>query len=108
MLKFTKKDEHQIHSSLSGRNWAPIQVQPEDVAEYNALRSIGIGFDHGYVAEIVNALQLAATMDNNDVGIAPAPGSLQSTAAIPSLVQFLQAWMPGFVNFITAARKIDE
>lgn len=108
MLKFTAKDAHEVHSSLSGRNWKPLEVKPEDVAEYNALRSVGIGFDHGYIAEIVSALQLAATMDSNDVGIAPAPGSLQSVAAIPSLVQFLQAWMPGFVNFISAARKIDE
>lgn len=108
MLKFTKKDEHQVHSSLAGRTWAPLKVEEADVAEYNALRAVGIGFDHGYIAEIVNALQLAATMDSNDVGIMPAPGQLQSSAAIPSLVQFLQAWMPGFVNFITAARKIDE
>lgn len=108
MLKFTKKDESPIHSSLSGRNWKPLEVTAEDVAEYNALKQVGIGFDQAYLAEIVEALRLAATMDSNDVGILPVPSQIQSTAAIPALVQFLQAWMPGFVNFITAARKIDE
>lgn len=107
-MKFTSRDVHTVHSSLPGRGWKPFEIKPEDVAEYNALRQIGIGFDHSYIAEIANALQLAATMDSNDVGIAPTPGNIQSTAAIPSLVQFLQAWMPGFVNFITAARKIDD
>lgn len=107
-MKFSKKDVSPIHSSLSGRNWAPVKVTPEDVAEYGALTQIGIGFDQSYIAEICNVLQMAHAMDNNDVGIAPAPGQLQSVAAIPSLVQFLQAWMPGFVQFITAARKIDE
>jgi Uncharacterized protein conserved in bacteria (DUF2184) len=108
MLKFSAKDAHKVHSSMSGRNWAPLEVTSEDVAEYNALRQVGIGFDQNYIAEICNALNMAAAMDSNDVGINPAPGQLQSTAAIPSLVQFLQAWMPGFVNFISAARKIDE
>lgn len=108
MLKFTAKDEHKVHSSLSGRNWKPLAVTADDVAQFHDLRSVGIGFDHGYIAEIANVLQMAAAMDNNDVGIAPAPGSMQTAAAIPSLVQFLQAWMPGFVNFISAARKIDE
>lgn len=108
MLKFTKKDESVIHSSLTGRNWKPITVTAEDVASFGDLRAVGIGFDHSYIAEIVNALQLSATMDSNDVGILPAPGQIQTTAAVPNLVQFLQAWLPGFVNYITAARKIDE
>jgi len=108
MLKFTKKDESPIHSSLSGRNWKPIEVTEADVVEYNALKQIGIGFDQSYIAELVQAVQMAAAMDSNDVGVLPVPGQIQTTAAIPALVQFLQAWMPGFVNFITAARKIDE
>jgi Uncharacterized protein conserved in bacteria (DUF2184) len=108
MLKFSAQNAHKVHSSMSGRNWAPLEVKPEDVAEYNALRQVGIGFDQNYIAEICNALNMAAAMDSNDVGINPAPGQLQSSPAIPSLVQFLQSWMPGFVNFISAARKIDE
>ena len=108
MLKFTARDESVTHSSLSGRKWKPIEVKVEDVAEYNALRQVGIGFDQSYMAELAQAVQMSMTMDNNDVGILPVPGSMQSAAAIPALVQFLQSWMPGFVNFISAARKIDE
>jgi hypothetical protein len=108
MLKFTARDESKIHSSLSGRNWKPLSVTPEDVAEYNALAQVGIGFDHSYIAELVNTLKMANAMDSNDVGILPTPGQIATTASVPTLVQFLQAWLPGFVNFITAARKIDE
>ena len=108
MLKFTKKDESPIHSSLSARNWKPFEVKAEDVAEYNALRNIGIGFDQSYIAEIAEAMRMAATMDNNDLGILPTPASIQTSPAVPGLVQFLQAWLPGFVEFFTAARKIDD
>lgn len=31
-----------------------------------------------------------------------------TTAGIPSPVQFLQNWLPGFVNVVTTPRKIDE
>jgi hypothetical protein len=31
-----------------------------------------------------------------------------TTGSIPTPIQFLQNWLPGFVNIITAARKIDE
>lgn len=107
-MKFSAKDESRVHSSLSGRHWKQFSVTPEQVEQYNELRSIGIGFDASYVAELVNTLRMAATMDNNDVGLQPAPGQIQTVASVPTLVQFLQAWLPGFVNFITAARKIDE
>lgn len=32
---------------------------------------------------------------------------LSTTASVPTPVQFLQAWLPGFVAIVTAARKID-
>jgi len=108
MLKFTAKDESKVHSSLSGRNWKPFEVTPEQVANYGGLAEIGIGFDQSYIAEVVNALRMANTFDGNDVGITPAPSQIATAASVPTLVQFLQAWLPGFVNFITAARKIDE
>ena len=108
MLKFTEKNVSPTHSMLGARTWKPIEVSEADVVEYNALKQIGIGFDQAYIHELTEAVKMAATMDSNDVGILPVPGAIQSVNAIPALVQFLQAWMPGFVNFITAARKIDE
>src|ERR1700744_2842337 len=103
MLKFTKKDESVVHSSLSGRNWKPIAVTEDDVQNFVELSQVGIGFDQSSIAELVSTLKMAAAMDSNDVGITPAPGQIQTTASVPTLVQFLQAWLPGFVNFITAA-----
>lgn len=107
-MRFSAKDVSPTHSHRSGRNWKPISVTPEDVADYAALSQIGIGFDHAYIAEVVSTINMATAMDNNDVGLTPAPGQIQTTASVPTLVQFLQAWLPGFVRFITAARKIDE
>jgi len=107
-MRFSAKDVSPIHSHRTGRNWKPIEVSAQDVADYAALSQIGIGFDHAYIAEIVNTLRMGAAMDSNDVGLTPTPGQIQTTASVPTLVQFLQAWLPGFVRYITAARKIDE
>lgn len=107
-MRFNAKDVSPVHSHRGGRNWKPIEVTEQDVADYAALSQIGIGFDHSYLAEVLNTINLANAMDSNDVGITPAPGQIQTTASVPTLVQFLQAWLPGFVRFITAARKIDE
>lgn len=107
-MKFNERDQSVIHSTRAGRTWKPITMTAEDVRAFPELREIGIGFDASYIAELANTLQMAAAMDSNDVGITPAPGQIQTTASVPTLVQFLQAWLPGFVNYITAARKIDE
>jgi hypothetical protein len=108
MMKFSKKDESKVHSSLGGRNWKALDVKPDDVGSFRDLAQVGIGFDQAYIAELVQTLQMAAAMDSNDTGVTPAPSQMQSVASVPTLVQFLQSWLPGFVNFITAARKIDE
>lgn len=108
MFKFTERDVSQVHSSLSPRNWKPFQITEEDVAEdFAALRAIGIGFDQSYLTEMLEIARMASAMDSNDVGILPTPTSMQTSPSVPGLVQFLQAWLPGYVNFFTAARKID-
>lgn len=107
-MKFSKKDEHIVHSSLSGRNWKPLAVTADDVTNFGDLAQVGIGFDASYIAELVNTLRMAQAMDSNDVGITPSPSQIQTSASVPTLVQFLQSWLPGFITFITAARKIDE
>ncbi|WP_019573348.1 major capsid family protein [Curvibacter lanceolatus] len=82
-------------SYVGPRNVGPVAMDAEDVAEYQALSDIGIQFPTAKI----NAM--AAAMDATNQG-------LITTAGNTTPIQFLQAWMPGFVRVITAARKIDE
>jgi hypothetical protein len=71
-----------------------------------ALARIGLVFDHATVTEQVGHLAKAgafgmAGMDSNFTAMATTP-------SIPTPIQFLQSWLPGFVKIMTAARKIDD
>ena len=75
----------------------PRDVRPfimDDVSEFQALKKIGLGFDAKSVKQMMSA------MDSIQ--------GLTTTASINTPVQFLQAWLPGFVKIVTAARKIDD
>lgn len=72
-----------------------------DVSEFEQLRKVGICMDRAEIAEMVRAHSPRMAMD---AGIQ----NLITTASIPTLIQFLQNWLPGFVNIVTAARKIDD
>lgn len=96
-----------IHSSLSGGQMVGqrLQLDRGDVtrAAMGELRALGISFNPAHVAAMVDGY----TRDAADVGYgSPLPGLSSPQIATP--IQFLQEWLPGFVNFITAARKIDE
>lgn len=93
------------HSYRAGRGFAPVAMTAAQVTEsaVAALRRIGIEFAPGVVANMVQA----HAMDGNDVGIAPASINTLTTPSISTPVQFLQAWLPGFVSVLTAAREID-
>ena len=74
-----------------------------DVAQ---LRTLGISFNQRDINAMYGAhnggmAMLNGAMDANL--IAP-----QSTPSIGTPIQFLQAWMPGFVQTITQARQIDN
>lgn len=83
-----------IHSSFDAKNVKPLVLgEHYTLDEYEDLSNIGIGG----LDKIVNA-QMA--MD-----------AIQQPVTSPSVgtpVQFLQNWLPGFVNVLTAARKIDD
>lgn len=68
---------------------------PKTLRDIESLRRIGIaGFD------LPRVRQMQTGMD-----------AIQPTITTPSIatpIQFLQAWMPGFVYIITQARKIDD
>lgn len=75
-----------------------------DVQHFAQLAGVGIDVRNLAVREVVESFGF----DANDVGIAPVPLNPLSTPSIPGQIQFLQAWLPGFVRMITIARKIDE
>lgn len=95
-----------IHSSVSGRNVKALNVpeaQHEAFAKgYMHLRKIGFEFDPEALAGMVEA----HGFDASDMAPVPLPGL--TTPTIPGLVQFLQAWLPGFVRVLTAPRNADE
>ncbi len=89
---------------ISGRHLAAqmasqkpvIAMDSANVAEYAALERIGIGFSRDYLKKAPQAWG----MDDVQGGV--------FTASNGAPVQFLQAWLPGFVHAATAPRKIDE
>lgn len=93
-----------VHSHIAGRAVKPLNMGLSDVAQFAALRGIGIDFRDDALRNMV----MAHGFDGNDTGIQPVPIAGVTTPSIAAQVQFLQAWLPGFVRTITAARKIDE
>lgn len=88
-----------VHSYIKpGSPALNMQAVGMDVKDYEDLKRIGIRIDRKRVLEMMDALGFDSS---------PIQG-LVTTASVPALIQFLQAWMPGFVNVMTAARKIDD
>jgi hypothetical protein len=98
------KRESVTHSSIGPRAMRPIQVPQDQAANYGELARIGINLSARFVSDMMDGIGF----DGNDVGLAPAPLTGLTTASITTPVQFLQAWLPGFVPIVTAARKIDD
>lgn len=82
------------HSYLGPRDVRPFVML--DAAGYKDLSQIGIGFDDASLRKMMEY----AGMDSLQPTV--------TTGQISTPIQFLQNWLPGFVQIITAARKIDE
>lgn len=75
----------------------------------SGLARIGLTFDHRTVMDQISYLDKCGAfrvtsgngMDSNFTAPVTSP-------SIPTPIQFLQTWLPGFVKIMTAARKIDE
>jgi hypothetical protein len=87
-------------SFISGRNARPLTGF--DPKFYGDLQRIGIELPQ---RELRRMAQFAAEFDGFGMD---ALQPLVSVASIPTPIQFLQNWLPGFVEIATAARKIDE
>lgn len=92
------------HGYISGRDVAKriaenkpiIAMDAKDVPNFQALRKVGIGFERDYLRKAPAAF----AMDDVNGGV------FTPSAGTP--IQFLQAWLPGFVRAAFAPRKIDE
>jgi Uncharacterized protein conserved in bacteria (DUF2184) len=95
------------HSYISPRKVRPFEMTKVTDAAVGALARIGLVFDSATVREQITALDRAGAFNAKAVGdsLFTAP---MTTPSIPTPIQFLQAWLPGFVKTMTAARKIDE
>lgn len=90
-------EQSTIHSHIAGRDVRPVAMTAEDCAQFGDLSKLGIHLSPEFVRSA--AVNLGFAMDDTQ--------GLITTASIATPVQFLQAWLPGFVRTITAARKID-
>jgi len=98
-----------IRSSISGRKIVPLTMDAKQItskAVQEIAREFGIVFDHATVLRQVHLLYeggagSGAAMDA--AFVAPA-----TAASVPTPVQFLQTWLPGFIKVMTSARKIDD
>lgn len=72
-----------------------------DVGEYEALSRLGINISERRTREMIRGMDAAGfAMDNLTPTV--------TTGSIPTPVQFLETWLPGFVEILTAPRKIDD
>lgn len=72
------------------------EMDKADVAQYAQLKAVGIGLD----ADVIGNMARAYAMDDTTGGVL--------TPSVGTPVQFLQAWLPGFVRAVFGVRKIDE
>lgn len=93
-----------LHGRRDGRTLKPVAMAVGDVTEdaVAALRHVGINIRPSIVSNMVRFIG-----DANNVGPNPAGVAALTDPSIGNAIQFLQAWLPGFVRIATAARKID-
>lgn len=93
-----------VHSHFYGRDVRSLDLTSADVTDTIAgeLSAIGIQLPPGTIRLMMAEMASAAGMD-----AAPDLQPLVGVAALGAPIQFLQAWLPGFVHVLTAARKMD-
>lgn len=96
-----------IHSSIGPRKVAPLMLEKKHVgdAAVRKLRQLGIDIDPQFVRDQVDGLYRGEGM--RGVSLDSAFTAPITAPSVPTPLQFLQHWLPGFVKVITSARKID-
>lgn len=96
----------QTHSRLGPRRVRPFEMKDVTNAAVAALARIGVVFDHAVVATQIQHLAAAGAFKGK--GMDSSFTAPVTTPSLPTPIQFLQTWLPGFVKVLTAARKIDD
>lgn len=98
------------HSRLRGEQVRPYEFKEKlTAAAVQQLARIGISMDHATVSSQIDCLARAGVFSAQaGQGMDSAFIAPQTTPSIPTPIQFLQQWLPGFVKIMTAARKIDD
>lgn len=92
--------ETQVVNRVSGRKLASLgPIFNFNVENYKELKKLGITMD-GIDGKALTRAILYSAMDAYSPSI--------TTPSIPTPVQFLQSFLPGFISVVTAPRKIDE
>jgi hypothetical protein len=97
-------------SSLKGRAAEKIGRNGYDMTDGGRIKQIG----DAAVQELKNlGIRIRPDMVHKQVkalftGDASLTSLTNTSASVPTPIQFLQTWLPGFVKIITAARMIDE
>lgn len=91
-----------VHLRLKPRQVRPFNMQGATLGD---LASLGCQFPSGNVRELMHEAKRAGY---EGYGMDAAGPALITPASINTPVQFLQHWMPGTVQVVTAARNIDD
>lgn len=83
-------------SHLKPSQVVPFRMTDKAVEQYMDLAKLGICLNTGHVQKM-----MTYGMDADLV-------TPLTTASVTTPIQFLQTWLPGFVEIITAARRIDD
>lgn len=90
-------------SHISGRDFARMKEKDAsfamDAADYRHLANYGVNFPESFVRAQIK-YRGSFAMDDQQGGI--------TSPSVPTPLQFLQTWLPGFARGIFAPRKIDE
>ena len=97
-----------VRSSIAARNVRPFELTEITNQAVGALSRIGLVFDHSVVQDQINAMAKAGAFNQGSRAMDAAFAAPVTTPSIPTPVQFLQHWLPGFVKVMTSARKIDD
>lgn len=96
-----------LQPSQQHMTWKPGKIQPLVAGTHYALDEvdqllplIGMGFSRGAFDRMYDAFCSGFAMDSLQGTVTP--------ATMPTPLQFLQTWLIGFVQVMTAARKIDD
>lgn len=95
------------HSYIGPRQVKAVNITAQDIndALLGDLRKIGVNLTPGIIGQMMRAQD--ANLASQGYGADSLQG-LTTTASITTPIQFLQNWLPGYVNIVTGARLIDE